>query len=689
MGIWNIRVVGAGVLISLMGCLQAPKVIERRVASAPIWSGYFVGDELCGDGEWAFPKVRIGLKQGLCAGLVLSEEDGLKFPRNIIQVPGRNLFIIADMGGWAAGSGRILLLDPSQPRGRRVRVLLNKLDAPHGLGVGRDRKIYVGAANGIFRLKSHDSSEIEWVIRSLPGRVVNLPDGRRIHSNTHVLHPFVFDARGNLFVNVGAHSDNCLDMDPGRECKPGVGSSAMGAIWRFQAPASGVFPTLKPGDKSPAHEVYAVGLRNSMAIAAHPKFPADGYVFMQAENARDLSDPDRPYEEFNIVKKGRHYGWPYCFDRNSVSPEYASFLAKEGPLRNLCTNNRWYEAPISLLPPHAAPLAMHYYDGAMFPEWRGQLLLSLHGYRPTGSRLIMVPTDSAGRPVVKPAPVTYPQSCAPEKNRRYMDPSRRPVNNAAQIDITEEWHRVNGIRPQGAPVGFTVAEDGSIWVVEDKNKTVIRIARENAVSAGFRYPCDQRDESVMNELWQSHERRSSQKQAWTHLRKNWVEKHCMGCHSDFGLKAGMSDAERDRVAFRFLLSQDGWIYPGDGRSGRLYPRVRGLGHEKVMPPADGDALLKRPEYVKMLDQLEAFVNGMVEGRRMLVQRRGGATAPVVSATGRRCGTLLNGQTVILLARGTPGPAGHSRIYRPPDQVLNGTCGDSDGYFVLTASLKAP
>ena len=40
-------------------------------------SGYAVSDELCG----GFPKVRIGMQSGACAGLVASNADGLIFPR--------------------------------------------------------------------------------------------------------------------------------------------------------------------------------------------------------------------------------------------------------------------------------------------------------------------------------------------------------------------------------------------------------------------------------------------------------------------------------------------------------------------------------------------------------------------------------------------------------------------------------
>jgi glucose/arabinose dehydrogenase len=33
-----------------------------------------------------------------------------------------------------------------------------------------------------------------------------------------------------------------------------------------------------------------------------------------------------------------------------------------------------------------------------------------------------------------------------------------------------------GVRPAGAPVGLTIAKDGAIWVADDRNATILRIA---------------------------------------------------------------------------------------------------------------------------------------------------------------------------------------------------------------------
>jgi hypothetical protein len=114
-------------------------------------AGYTIGSETCGQAPFVFPRLRIGLRPGYCAGLVASAEDGLQFPRSIIQIPGHDLFVVADMVGWTRSKGRLLLLDSSLPSGHRTKVLLDRVDYPFGLGIGIDKKIYSSTTETIFR----------------------------------------------------------------------------------------------------------------------------------------------------------------------------------------------------------------------------------------------------------------------------------------------------------------------------------------------------------------------------------------------------------------------------------------------------------------------------------------------------------------------------------------------------------
>ncbi|MGY4629780.1 glucose/arabinose dehydrogenase [Bradyrhizobium sp. USDA 4486] len=644
-------------------------------------SGYALGTELCGSGDLAFPRIQIDMKAGFCAGLVGSEEDHLKFPRSIVQVPGRDLFVVADMGGWGHTNGRLLLLDPHAPQRQRFKELLTDVEYPFGLVIGPDKKLYASSAEAIFRFDpqaENPRSTVETIIRHMPGRRIKLPDGTKLDESAHPLKQFVFDKNGRLFVNVGSHSDDCITPAPiTKPCAAAEGASAMASIWLFTPPAGGVFPALKPNDPDPPHTVYARGLRNSMALALHPNFPDAGYAFLQGENGRDLPDIFKPNEEINAIEQGRHYGWPYCYDLSTPSPEFRLVL-QSGVYKSLCTANALYKPPFSLLPPHGAPLAMLYYHGTKFPELEGKLLVGLHGYRPTGSRVLIYDVDDHGFPKPAPAPVRYHVSCAADPTHSFQTEAGE-IAAAPFEELIAGWHRVNGARPQGAPVGMTVAEDGAIWLVEDKNQTVIRVDRAEG-EARQPLPCDTRSQSVIDQLAAFVARDVQNSSRLTSLRKGLVEKHCLGCHSDFGLKAGQSDAEKDKAVLRFMLSQDGWIYPGDPESGRLRTRLRGLGAEKLMPPG-GESLPKtEPGYTRLLDTADLLVAKMVPGTRMQI-KAGPPQRKFFGKTNKECGEIPAGKVVVVTQRSAVDKSGFSRFFRPADPYLNGECSDDDGYYI--------
>lgn len=651
-------------------------------------SGYSVGSETCGSVPFLFPRLHIGLRDGYCAGLVASAKDGLQFPRSIIQIPGRDLFVVADMGGWLRSKGRLLLLDPSLPLGHRTKTLLEGLDYPFGLAIGADKKVYSSTTETIFRfdpLAGEPSRTVETIVQGLPARDIRLSDGRRIAESVHPMKQFVFDAAGRLYVNVGAPTDACVNKGTtAKGCAAGEGPEALAAIWAFTPPASGIFPALKPGEPNPPTEVYARGLRNSMALAVHPNFPAAGFAFLQGENARDLPDPMKPNEEINSIEKGKHYGWPFCYDLTTASAEFKTFLQTSSTYKDFCNNKAAYRQPYSLLPPHGAPLAMFYYQGSRFPELNGKLVIGLHGYRPTGSRVIFYDVDEKGFPAIHPAPVRYHVSCSTEPTRIFQTEKASQVPAAAFTELVSEWHKVNGVRPQGAPVGMTVASDGAIWLVEDKNATVIRID----VSPGMqteKLPCGARTDKQLDELVAYVRTDEVKRRRLRQMRTQLVEKHCVGCHSDFGLRREQSDEDKDEAVLRFALSQDGWIYPGDPNAGRLRTRLRGLGSEKVMP-ADGRELIARdPTYRQLLASIDVLVERMVPGQRMRV-RPGRVDRTFYDRTGKICGAIPTNMVTVVVDKAAKEKPGFSRIYRPADIHLNGECTDDNGYYLEQSNL---
>jgi glucose/arabinose dehydrogenase len=334
--------------------------------------------------------------------------------------PGR--FWIADLGGWEAGRGRLLQLTlPTAGVAGPVAltVIADRLDRPHGLALGPDGRVYVGEAGRIWRTPPTLPVVAETILGGLPS------DG------AHPLKEIVFGARGQLFVSVGSSSDACRD-DAGAlpmPCPDVVAAPPRAAI--YEATLGG------PGFTLQSFKPYATGLRNSMALA----WAAPG-VLLQGENSIDYADEDAPAEELNVVRTGANYGWPYCVGARQPARGY------EG--RFDCVRT---DAPAMLWPAHAAPLQMVAVPAGARNEFAGQLVVAWHGYRAAGHRVVGITLDASGRP---------------------SGPARPWI---------EGWAARRNVRPLGAPAGILIDSAGRLFVVEDRNRTVLMLVREKAAAA--------------------------------------------------------------------------------------------------------------------------------------------------------------------------------------------------------------
>lgn len=629
------------------------------------------------------------MRPGYCAGLVASADDGLIAPRTMVQIPKSPHFVVVDFGGWTKNNGRVLLLERVGAT-FKLKTLLSKLDWPHGSAVGPDGKVYVATAETIFRfnpLAPKPDATIETVVRGLPGLNYKMPDGRPVEKSTHPLKTFVFDQTGAIFVNVGGPSDACLSqVASDGSCFAGESARAAGAIWKITPQAGRVFKTLGPNDPNPAMKVFARGLRNSIALVAHPNYPAPGAALLQGENGRDFKDPSQPNEELNAIVEGRHYGWPYCFNNESVSPEYANYMAKNEYYRGLCIGQGKipYAKPYSLFPPHSAPLDLKYYNSPRFPELNGKLLVTWHGYMPAGSRIAFASVDAGGFPIKNSQAVAYNQNC---DSRRLIETTEAKSVEGVQFEeLTTGWHGVGGIRPQGAPVGLTIADDGALWVLEDKNATILRI--DATIEAPPKpLACDSRSEEEIAELTQMVEADSAKRVLLTSVRKNLVEKNCMGCHSDYDLRAGQSEQERDRSVLRYMLKQDSWVFPGNMKESRIYKRTHAIGSDRPMPPNAVELLATSPEYRKVISELASLIQTIVPGVPSIVSLQTAPSLKIRNEAKTVCGSVPDGDSVIVVDAAPSEMPGFVRIYRPPNKYLNGDCPSGSRYYVGSAYVK--
>ncbi len=606
--------------LSLGGACASNEAAERREDLPPLPTGkaddYSRTGVTCG----GWPRVVVDTADYACAGVVAGDDGTTFSPRTLVELPGRPYqFLVTDLGGWDPGRGGLYYLDASTPPNSVLTRVLSGLSVPHLVAVGPDGHIFVGEDTRIFAFPADavgadgtiDESAIVTVVDGLPPMD---RDGSR--NSYHPLTQFVFDDVGNLYVNVGAFSDHCAGF-VGGECLEadgvlGGGPPAArpedhgGVIRRYDYRGSVV------DGWDATFRVVAFGLRNSMGLA----FAPNGDL-LQVENGRDFPDGGRPFEELNVIPRAelegleppKHYGWPYCYDVDSTSEEWAAYDAFPCSL-----DNPDYRPPHVLLPPHGAPLGLTYYHGDMFEELEGQLLVPMHGYRPAGHRLLAFEVDPNGLPIRQEG-ATYledPTGAGTSVEREYPTTSGS-VFAAQGSYLIDAWFAVPNVRPKGAPVAPYVAADGTIWIADDKNRSILVLGRaQGALPAAARvdvYPAYRRllnEDAELRGLYGA--------MVSSVLRSS----SCQGCHDGFQIVG--DDSEYPEL--RYLLALGGLIQPGSPETSILYTKLTPVG-SAAMPPvfrawpstADGEAAVATIEaFIRALpDVSPAFNEGFIGG----------------------------------------------------------------------------
>ncbi len=158
-----------------------------------------------------------------------------------------------------------------------------------------------------------------------------------------------FDDAGHLFITLGDRSDR-----PMRPQAQDLGSH-MGKTIRINA--DGSVPSDNPfvGREGARPEIWSLGHRNVQGIA------------ISGDNVWTVEHGTRGGDEVNLERAGANYGWPDV----AYGVEY-----RGGPINEGITAREGTEQPVYYWDPVIAPGGMTVYDGAMFPGWRGNLLVA-------------------------------------------------------------------------------------------------------------------------------------------------------------------------------------------------------------------------------------------------------------------------------------------------------------------------
>jgi glucose/arabinose dehydrogenase/mono/diheme cytochrome c family protein len=198
----------------------------------------------------------------------------------------------------------------------------------------------------------------------------------------HPMHPFVINAKGQMFVDMGTATNSCQPRNrvagvPGAE--PCVELETRGGTWLYSADKLG--QTFSPAER------YATGIRNGMGLS----FDAQGRLFATQHGRDQLLQnwpklytdakmtTELPAEELMLETKGGDYGWPFCYyddfqKKLVLAPEYGG---DGGKAVGVCAGKT---APVAAFPAHWAPNDLQIYKASAFPKaYQGGAFIAFHG----------------------------------------------------------------------------------------------------------------------------------------------------------------------------------------------------------------------------------------------------------------------------------------------------------------------
>jgi len=156
-----------------------------------------------------------------------------------------------------------------------------------------------------------------------------------------------FDREGRLYLGLG---DRRSYMEEAQKL-----GSHLGSVIRIND--DGSVPDDNPfvGESQALAEIYSYGHRNVQGMVRHP---ASGAIWIHEHGPRGG-------DEVNILKPGANYGWPAI----TYGIDYSGAIISDK------TAAPGMEQPVVYWVPSIAPSGMAFYEGDLFPEWRGNLFV--------------------------------------------------------------------------------------------------------------------------------------------------------------------------------------------------------------------------------------------------------------------------------------------------------------------------
>lgn len=206
-----------------------------------------------------------------------------------------------------------------------------------------------GPASGLAIARAHldddetpSLSDVQVIFRAAPDLTADTNLGGRL----------LFGSDGYLYATIGDRFQSLAAQDLSNDLGKVIRIRADGSI-----PADNPFGAV-PGARP---EIYAYGMRNPLGLARD----TGGRIWQ-------VEDGPKGGDELNLLQPGANYGWPVItYGRDYDDRAIGSGTARAG-----------MEQPVYYWDPSIAVSGMAVYDGALFPDWNGDIFVSaLKGQR--------------------------------------------------------------------------------------------------------------------------------------------------------------------------------------------------------------------------------------------------------------------------------------------------------------------
>jgi glucose/arabinose dehydrogenase len=397
----------------------------------------------------------LSLSPGFCAAVFA---DNLGHVRHMAFAPDGTLYVNTWSGRYFPNSaappgGFLIALKDTRSEGQADQVVRFGPTADQGDAGGSGVAVY----NGHLYAETNDK-----IVRyALPagggaptGQSETVLSGMPLGGD-HPMHPFVIDASGNLFVDMGTATNSCQSNNRAAEVpgqQPCTEKETRGGIWRYDAN--------KLDQTFSANERFVSGLRNGEGLA----FDAQGRLFA-TQHGRDqllqnwpklypdaAAATDQPAEELVHLTKGADYGWPECYYDEAqkklvLAPEYGG---DGGKTIGLCAQRT---GPVAAFPAHWAPNDLAIYNAKAFPKpYQGGAFIAFHG---SWNR---APAPQGGYNVV-------------------FQPLANGQANGSWIVFADDFAGAHEDPRNAAyrPTGLVVGPDGALYVSDDVKGRIWRV----------------------------------------------------------------------------------------------------------------------------------------------------------------------------------------------------------------------